>query len=56
VHTGVTNASARYLSAGTPLPCAVLCPDCIANQQKIALYREVGPPIEIGRFLLFLEK
>jgi hypothetical protein len=34
----------------------VLCPDCIANQQKIALYREVGPPIEIGRFLLFLKK
>jgi hypothetical protein len=56
VHTGVTNASARYAAVGTPLPCAVLCPDCIANQQKIALYREVGPPIEIGRFLLFLEK
>jgi hypothetical protein len=34
--------------------CAVLCPDCIGNQQKIALYSGVGPPIEIGRFLLFL--
>ena len=56
VHTGVTNASARYAAAGSPVPCAVLCPDCIANQQKIALYREVGPPIEIGRFLLFLKK
>ena len=56
VHTGVANASARYAAAGTPPPCAVLCPDCIANQQKIALYRELGPPIEIGRFLLFLKK
>jgi hypothetical protein len=54
VHTGVTNASARYADPTTPPPCAVLCPDCIANQQKIALYREIGPPIEIGRFLLFL--
>ena len=56
VHTGVTNASARYAAAASPMPCAVLCPDCIANQQKIALYREVGPPIEIGRFLLFLKQ
>jgi 4-amino-4-deoxy-L-arabinose transferase-like glycosyltransferase len=55
VHTGVTNASARYAPANAPPPCAVLCPDCIANQQKIALYREIGPPIEIGRFLLFLK-
>ncbi len=55
VHTGVTNASARYAAANAPPPCAVLCPDCIANQQKIALYRDIGPPIEIGRFLLFLK-
>jgi hypothetical protein len=56
VHTGVTNASARYAIAGAPPPCAVLCPDCIANQQKIAFYGDIGPPIEIGRFLLFLKK
>ena len=56
VHTGVANASARYAGAGAPPPCAVLCPDCIASQQKIALYRKIGPPIEIGRFLLFLKK
>jgi hypothetical protein len=55
VHTGVVNASARYAPADSPPPCAVLCPDCIGNQQKIALYREIGPPIEIGRFLLFLK-
>jgi hypothetical protein len=35
-------------------PCAVLCPDCIGNQQKIAKYAGIGAPIEIGRFLLFL--
>ena len=39
-----------------PPPCAVLCPDCIGNRQKVALYREMGAPIEIGRFLLFLRK
>ena len=56
VHTGVVNASARYAPADSPPPCAVLCPDCLGNQQKIALYHEIGPPIEIGRFLLFLKK
>ncbi len=56
VHTGVVNASARYAPADSPSPCAVLCPDCLGNQEKIALYREIGPPIEIGRFLLFLKK
>lgn len=55
VHTGVANVSARYAAANAPPPCAVLCPDCIANQRKIALYRDIGPPIEIGRFLLFLK-
>jgi hypothetical protein len=54
VHTGVTNASAQYAASDVSAPCAVLCPDCIANQQKIARYREIGPPVEIGRFLLFL--
>ena len=56
VHTGVANQSARYAASGAPPPCAVLCPDCIANQRKIALYRDIGPPIEIGRFLLFLKQ
>jgi hypothetical protein len=46
VHTGMENASAR--------PCAVLCLDCAGIQKKIALYSPIGPPVEIGRFLLFL--
>jgi len=53
VHTGVENASARYAPPHAPEPCAVLCPDCIGNQKKIGMYRAVGPPMEIGRFLLF---
>ena len=55
VHTGVINPSARYAAADAPPPCDVLCPDCIGNQRKIELYRDVGPPIGIGRFLLFLK-
>jgi len=55
VHTGVTNASARYGIVDVLPRCAVWCPDCIGNQHKIALYRQIGPPIEIGRFLLFLK-
>ena len=53
VHTGVTNASARFYAA-PPQPCAVLCMECLANQAKIALYSPVGPPVGIGHFLLFL--
>jgi len=55
VHTGVTNASARYGRVDVLPKCAVCCLDCIGNQHKIALYRQIGPPIEIGRFLLFLK-
>jgi hypothetical protein len=46
VHTDVENAWAR--------PCAVLCLDCAGIRKKIARYAPVGPPVEIGRFLLFL--
>ena len=52
-HTGVENASARYYPVNPPRPCVVLCLDCIGNQKKMALYREMGPPVTIGRFLLF---
>ena len=53
IHTGVTNASARYYPPLMPQPCAVLCFECADNQRKIALYEGVGQPVEIGRFLLF---
>jgi hypothetical protein len=53
-HTGVENASLRYAPQDPPRPCAVLCLDCAGIQQKIALYAPIGPPVEIGRFLLFL--
>jgi hypothetical protein len=44
-HTGVGNAAR---------PCAVFCPDCAGVPGKAALYSDIGPPIEIGHFLLFL--
>ena len=36
-------------------PCAVFCPDCAGNPRKLAIHG-IGPPIEIGRFLLFLQR
>jgi hypothetical protein len=53
------NPRVRFVHSGAGYPavpgmCAVLCLDCIGNQQKMALYRRLGPPIEIGRFLLFM--
>jgi hypothetical protein len=56
VHTGVENASLRYAPQDPPRPCAVLCLDCAGIQKKIALYAPIGPPVEIGRFLLFLRR
>jgi hypothetical protein len=56
VHTGVENASARYGATDPPRPCAVLCLDCAGIEKKIALYAPIGPPVEIGRFLLFLPR
>jgi hypothetical protein len=53
-HTGVENSSVRYRSPDWPRPCAVLCPDCVANQRKLALYAPLGEPVVLGRFLLFL--
>jgi hypothetical protein len=56
MHTGVENASLRYAAKDPPQPCAVLCLDCAGIQKKIALYAPLGPPVEIGRFLLFLSR
>jgi hypothetical protein len=54
VHTGVENPSAHFADPKAPSPCAVLCLDCVENQEKVALYSPLGPPSVIGRFLLFL--
>jgi hypothetical protein len=55
-HTGVANASLKYVKPSAPPPCAVLCLDCAGNAEKDALYRSLGPPQQIGRFLLFLRQ
>jgi hypothetical protein len=52
----VENASLRYAPKDPPRPCAVLCLDCAGIEKKIALYAPIGPPVEIGRFLLFLRR
>lgn len=53
------NPGVRFMHTGTRSDpaqlCAVLCPDCLGKQEKIARYRGVGPPVEIGSFLLFVE-
>jgi hypothetical protein len=54
VHTGVENASARYIPPGQPRPCAIFCPDCGWVPQKAALYPDFGPPVEFDHFLVFL--
>jgi len=53
-HTGVDNASARYAPPDQPQPCAVVCPDCAGVPRKAALYGAIGPPIDVGRFLVFV--
>jgi hypothetical protein len=47
VHTGVPGAESH--------PCAVLCLECAGKEKKVAMYSGVGPPVEIGRFMLFLK-
>ena len=52
-HVGVENASKRYARDG-PAPCAVFCPDCAGVAGKPEQYSSLGPPLTIGRFLLFV--
>ncbi len=56
VHPGVDNPSERYYPRDPPQPCAVLCPDCGGVESKLRAYRNFGPPITIGRFLLLLKQ
>jgi hypothetical protein len=55
VHAGIDNASARYYPTNPPRPCAVLCLDRSDRQKMLGLYGSLGPPISIGRLLLFLD-
>ena len=34
--------------------CAVVCMECASNQSRIDRYAALGPPMQIGRFLLFV--
>jgi len=55
VHTGVRNASAKYVRAGATAPCAVLCLDCAGDNAKTAAYGGLHG-LAIGRFVLFLDR
>jgi hypothetical protein len=51
------NPAVRFWHVGVdhpPRPCAVFCPDCAGVAGKADSYGDIGPPIEIGYFLLFL--
>jgi hypothetical protein len=51
------NPAVRFWHAGVDhpaRPCAVFCPDCAGVAGKADSYGYIGPPIEIGHFLLFL--
>jgi len=51
------NPAVRFWHVGVDhpaRPCAVFCPDCAGVPGKTDSYGYVGPPIEIGHFLLFL--
>lgn len=53
VHTGVTNASARFYSPSAPQPCAVVCLYCAGVTGRLDLYKTIGPPIAIDRLVVF---
>lgn len=49
------NPAVRFVHTPTAVqPCAVLCLNCAGREDKVALYRDVGPPTSVDRFLLFL--
>jgi hypothetical protein len=51
------NPTVRFWHVGVdhpPRPCAVFCPDCAGVPGKVESYGDIGRPIEIGHFLLFL--
>ncbi len=53
-HAGVTGATLRYAAAVPPAPCAVLCLECAGRPGKLAQYSGLGPPVQLGRAVLFL--
>ena len=53
-HVGVENASTRYAPRQSVHLCAVLCMSCFGTDSKVARYSNVGPPVRVGDFQLFL--
>ena len=53
-HAGVTNGTVRYAPPDQPPPCAVVCLECAGKPGKLAQYRAIGTPREIGRLVVFV--
>jgi len=50
------NPRVRFVHADVPgaaPPCVVLCLDCAGHEEKRLRYAPLGPPVEVGRFLVF---
>ncbi len=49
------NPRVHFVHAPTSEPvCTVLCLDCAGNESKVTTYRNIGPPVVLGQFVLFL--
>ena len=54
VHTGVSNASAKYAAGQIEQPCAVLCMNCAGSPERLRLYSSFGRTVQAGEFVIFL--
>jgi hypothetical protein len=53
LHTGVRDASSKYLQpAGSP-PCAVVCLDCAGDSARLQIYTSFPRSVLIGKFVVF---
>jgi hypothetical protein len=53
-HAGVTNSTLRFARPGDRVPCAVFCLQCAEVPAKTDDYSRIGPPLRLGRSVLFL--
>ena len=52
VHTGVTNASARYAPPAAGTPCAIVCLDCAGDNRRLSIYRDYAVASTTGKFVV----
>ncbi len=52
VHSGVTNAAARYPSPAPLPPCAIVCLECAGDERYLSRYREYPEAATAGKFVI----